>query len=238
MTALTAESGDHEPPRRPGGRGADRGRPRDPAVDESIITATIELLGELGYDGLTVAAVASRAGVSKPALYRRWAEKSQLVVEAMATRMPVGPLPDTGDTAADLLVHADYLVTLFGRTPAGRVLPGLVSAMDVDPGLAESYRRLIVEPTRQRWRIAVERGIARGDLDPGTDVAFLLDAATGPLFVRLLITGEPIGPGLAQSMVELVLARFGIRPDLDAGLDAGLEAGLDADRRPNGPGRV
>ena len=90
-------------PRRPGGHGSDRGRPRDPGVDQAILVATIQLLSEVGYTRVTVAEVARRAGVSKPAIYRRWAQKSQLVVEAMVTQMPTRVPPDTGSTAEDLL---------------------------------------------------------------------------------------------------------------------------------------
>src|SRR6185503_11853796 len=96
-------------PRRPGGHGSDRGRPRDLAKDEAILVATIKLLSEVGYTRLTVAEVARRAGVSKPAIYRRWAQKSQLVVEAMVTQMPTRVPPDTGSTSGDLLALTEQL---------------------------------------------------------------------------------------------------------------------------------
>lgn len=86
-------------PRRPGGHGSDRGRPRDPDMDQAILAATIGLLAEVGYVRLTVAEVARRAGVGKPAIYRRWAQKSQLVVEAMVTQMRPGTDPDSGSIA-------------------------------------------------------------------------------------------------------------------------------------------
>lgn len=194
--------------RRPGGRGSDRGRPRDPAVDEAIIVATLDLLDERGYAGLTVSDVARRAGVSKPALYRRWSDKAQLVVEAMVSRLPPRPLPDTGNTRDDLLAFTDQLVATFTRGPAGAVLPGLVAAVAADPALAANYRELLVEPQRRRMRTAVLRGIDRGDLRGDTDVEFALDALAGPLYVRLLITGAAIDPSYSQAAVDLVLARY------------------------------
>ncbi|WP_407341938.1 TetR/AcrR family transcriptional regulator [Pengzhenrongella phosphoraccumulans] len=194
--------------RRPGGGGSDRGRPRDPAVDEAIIMATLELLAERGYADLTLAAVARRAGVSTPALYRRWSDKAQLVVEAMVSRQPTTPLPDTGTTRGDLLAFTDQLLTTFTHTPAGGVLPGLVAAVAADPMLAASYRELLVEPLRRRMRAAVVRGIGRGDLRDDTDVEFALDALVGPLYVRLLITGAPIDPDYSHAAVDLVLARY------------------------------
>ena len=198
-------------PRRPGGHGSDRGRPRDLGVDQAILVATIQLLSEVGYTRVTVAEVARRAGVSKPAIYRRWAQKSQLVVEAMVTQMPTRVPPDTGSISGDLLALTEQLITTMTQTPMGRVLPGLVAEMAADPVLAASYRGLIIEPTRMLWRAAVEAGIARGDLAADTDVEFVLDALAGPLYLRLLITGDTIDPGYARTGVDLVLARFGTK---------------------------
>jgi AcrR family transcriptional regulator len=177
-------------------------------VDEAIIVATLDLLAERGYADLTVADVARRAGVSKPALYRRWSDKAQLVVEAMVSRLPPSTVPDTGNTRDDLLAFTDQLVATFTHTPAGGVLPGLVAALAADPVLATSYRELLVEPLRQRMRVAILRGIDRGDLRGDTDVEFALDALTGPLYVRLLITGATIQPSYSQAAVDLVLARY------------------------------
>jgi AcrR family transcriptional regulator len=180
-------------------------------MDGAILMAAIQLLSEAGYAGLTVAEVARRAGVSKPAVYRRWAQKSQLVVEAMVTQMPLRVPPDTGSTVEDLLALTNQLLTTLTQTPLGRVLPGLVAEMAADPDLAASYRGLVVEPTRRLWRAAVEAGIARGDLVADTDVELVLDVLSGPLYVRLLITGDAIDPNFARAGVDLVLARYGTK---------------------------
>ena len=196
-------------PRRPGGRGSDRGRPRDPDMDHTILRATVELLGEDGYVSVTVAEVARRAGVSKPAIYRRWSQKSQLVVEATVTQMRPGKENDSGSAAGDLLALTEQLISVLTRTSLGRVLPGLVAEMAVDPALATSYRDLIIKPNQSQWRAAVECGIARGELSTETDVNFVLDNLAGPLYFCLLITGEPIDAGYARAAVDLVLARYG-----------------------------
>jgi AcrR family transcriptional regulator len=198
-------------PRRPGGHGSDRGRPRDVGMDGAILVAAIQLLSEVGYAGLSVAEVARRAGVSKPAIYRRWAQKSQLIVEAMVTQMPQRVPPDTGSTAGDLLALTNQLLTTLTKTPLGLVLPGLVAEMAADPDLAASYRGLVIEPTRMLWRAAVQAGIARGDLAADTDVELVLDVLAGPLYVRVLITGDTIDPDFARAGVDLVLARYGTK---------------------------
>lgn len=194
--------------RRPGGHGSGRGRPRDPAVDELIVRAALDELAERGYADLTVAEVARRAGVSKPTVYRRWSDKAQLVVEAIASRMPSPELPDSGQVATDLLAYADRLVATFTRTPAGQVLPGLVAAMAADPELAARYRELLIDPLRRHMRAAVRRGIDRDQLADDTDVDLVLDAIAGPVYTRLLVTGQPVDPALAHAVVGLVLARY------------------------------
>ena len=194
-------------PRRPGGRGSDIGRPRDPDMDQAILRATIELLSEVGYVRVSVAEVARRAGVSKPAIYRRWSQKSQLVVEAMVTQMRPGNAHDSGSAADDLIALTDQLIDLLTLTPLGRVLPGLVAEMAADPVLAASYRNLIIKPNVRHWRTAIERGIASGELAGDTDVDFVINALVGPLYFSLLITGEPIAAGYARAAVNLVFAR-------------------------------
>ncbi|TFB98754.1 TetR/AcrR family transcriptional regulator [Cryobacterium sp. HLT2-28] len=199
-------------PRRTGGRGSDIGRPRDPDMDQAILRATIALLSEVGYVRVTVAEVARRAGVSKPAIYRRWSQKSQLVVEAMVTQMLPGKDNDSGTAADDLVALTDHLIDVLTRTPLGRVLPGLVAEMAADPVLAASYRNLIIKPNLRHWRAAIARGIASGELSVDTDVDFVLNALVGPLYFSLLITGEPIAAGYARAGVNLVLAPYKTAP--------------------------
>ena len=178
-------------------------------MDQAILSATIELLSEVGYVDLTVAEVARRAGVSKPAIYRRWSQKSQLVVEAMVTQMRPGKDNDSGSAADDLLALTEQLIALLTRTALGRVLPGLVAEMAADPVLAASYRGLIIRPNQGQWRAAVERGIARGELSEQTDIDVVVHALAGPVYFCLLVTGEPIAPDYARAAVDLVLARYG-----------------------------
>ncbi len=113
----------------------DFGRPRDPRIDTAVLRATVELLGEAGYAGLLVSAIAERAGTSKPAIYRRWPSKAHLVHEAV---FPIGAateLPDTGSFPEDLREMVCRSVS-FLMTPAARAaLPGLVGEMAADPTL-------------------------------------------------------------------------------------------------------
>ena len=92
-------------------------RTKDARIDDAILAATIELLDEIGYQTLTIGAVASRAGVHRPAVYRRWASKRHLVVDAVASQMGVAPTPDTGDLRADLIAG---IATWCARCPEPR----------------------------------------------------------------------------------------------------------------------
>ena len=198
-----------EGPRRPGGHGGGRGRPRDPQTDHAILRATVELLAEVGYLDVSVAEVARRARVSKPTVYRRWARKSQLVVEALVTQMRPDSETPSGSAADELLALTEQLISTLTLTPLGRVLPGLVAEMAADSELAHSYRDLVIGPNRSRWRAAVERGIGRGELGSDTDVEFVLNVLAGPLYFSLLITGEPFDDNYAQAAVDMVIARYG-----------------------------
>ena len=178
-------------------------------MDQTILQATVELLAEVGYARLTVAEVARRAGVSKPAIYRRWSQKSQLVVEAMVTQIRPGQDKDSGSATEDLLALTQQLIAVLTQTPLGRVLPGLVAEMAADPVLASSYRDLVIKPNQRNWRAAIERGIASGELSEQTDVDVVINVLAGPLYFSLLITGDPIAEGYARTAVDLVLARYG-----------------------------
>ena len=83
------------------------GRPRDPRIDAAILRATTDLLVEIGYSNLTMAAVAERAGTTKTALYRRWSSKADLVHEAAFPVAPTALTVPAGDIAAD--VHASII---------------------------------------------------------------------------------------------------------------------------------
>jgi AcrR family transcriptional regulator len=88
-----------------------RGRPRDPSRGEAILKATIELLAEVGYEGTSIDAVAARAGVSKPTIYRRWPDgKEQLVSAAVASCKEDAPVPDTGTLRGDLVALLEHMI--------------------------------------------------------------------------------------------------------------------------------
>jgi AcrR family transcriptional regulator len=181
------------------------GRPRDPKVERAILEATIELLGEDGFDGLSIEAVASRAGVGKTTVYRRWPSKIPLVVDALTAMKAPVPVTVTDDLSTrDALLHA---MSGFTKPHEGstRVLAGLVDAMSRNAELAEAVRAVLVTERQRSLLSLILRGIERGEIRPDVDARVMVDLLGGPVVLRRLITGDPVTPRLARTIVDLVL---------------------------------
>jgi AcrR family transcriptional regulator len=183
------------------------GRPRDPEVDRAILEATIELLAEDGFGGLSIEAVAARAGVGKTTVYRRWSSKIPLVVDALShLKMPTSVVIPDEMTTRDALVRVlSELVRAQGNEPTGRILAGLVDAMSRDAELADAVRTGLVSSRRKVVFDLIERGIARGEIRPDVDLEVVADLLGGPIVMRTLLTGRPVTPRLARQIVTLVL---------------------------------
>jgi AcrR family transcriptional regulator len=160
-------------------------------------------IGELRMD-----AVAERAGVGKAAIYRRFRSKEELVAfvlgETVNTEISI---PDTGSTERDLRQLMDEAVALYRQPAAAGLMHALVEATRRDPELAKSVRERFLPRRRAALAEVVQRGIARGDLDPELDVELVLDVLAGPLFYRLLVTGGAIDDQLASGVVDLILKK-------------------------------
>jgi AcrR family transcriptional regulator len=183
------------------------GRPRDPEVDRSILGATIELLADEGFGGLSIEAVAARAGVGKTTVYRRWPSKIPLVVDALChMKTPTSvAIPDEMTTRDALARVLSELVRAQGNEPTSRILAGLVDAMSRDAELADAVRTGLVTSRRKVVVALVERGIARGEIRPDVDTEVVADLLGGPIVMRTLITGRPVTRRLAGQIVTLVL---------------------------------
>ena len=149
-----------------------RGRPRDPAVDAAIRSATVDLLGEAGYARLTMDQVAVRAGVSKDSLYRRWPNKVALVADALQHRArPVPEVPDTGSLPADM--RAFLQAMLRSRAEASRALAAVSGEIATNPELRKAWHRGVAGMLTGCLRTIVTRAASRGELPAGSDVELL-----------------------------------------------------------------
>lgn len=188
-------------PRRP------RGRPRDPEVDRAILDAVLDLLGEGGYESLTVEAVAARAGVARASIYRRYAGRLELLEAAFRHFVPSTPaLPDTGSIRGDLVAIGRTLASMMARSESGRLMPTMLSAAARHAEVREALSRL--SATKRAPLVeAIRRGIDRGELRPSTDPDVIADLIVGATMYRvLLLHGERAGPRHVEHLVDAVLA--------------------------------
>ncbi len=186
------------------------GRPRDPARDRAILTATLALIAEQGYAEFALTEVAQRAGVSTATLYRRWPSKAPLVLDALRTLILTVNLPDTGDTRQDLIEFLTERIETTSSMLLTQLIPALTAAGHRDPALAELFWSLQL-PVRQQAFALFERGIARGDLAPTLDRELALDLLLGPITFRQFISGVPMDARLASAIVDTVLRGIAAR---------------------------
>lgn len=181
------------------------GRRRDPAARGAILQATRELLLEMGYPGLTIESVARRASVGKSTIYRWWATKGALVLEATAEHLEIGVVPDSGNTEQDLVAATRQLIATFSDRLASIVIFAVIAHLEDDPDLAATFRDTWVYPWRRSAAAAIARGIERGDLPEDTDPHLLLDILVGTVFQRTLVMAEPDTAHLAEALVGMIL---------------------------------
>lgn len=181
-----------------------RGRPRDPSRDDAIIEAAIDVLVSDGYDRLTIERVASTAGVGKATVYRRWASKADLVIDAMSSLKPSIDHIDTGtlDGDVDLLVS----VTCSAKsTRTMQVMCSICSVLSREPDLLEAFRIRFTEPRIARITAVLERARDRGELGPDVDIPMAASLVPSLMLQRALMTGKPAGRPYAEQVVGSVL---------------------------------
>lgn len=170
-----------------------RGRQLDPRRDHAIMRAALEGLAERGYDRLSMAEIAARAGVGKGALYRRWSSKAQLVVDAMVRgREQVAPFspPDTGSLSGDLEAMVSQIPD-FDEAAMRQIglLLGIVGAATRDAELREALAGTGFEQPRQAIADVLRRAAARGEISPQVDIDLVPDIVLG-LNLILIVRGE------------------------------------------------
>lgn len=179
-----------------------RGRPRNNEAEASILAASYDLLLETGFGAVTVEKIAERAKVSKATIYKWWPNKAAVVMDgylsAATARLPV---PDTGSVMNDIMIHATNL-SIFLRSREGKIITELIGEGQTDAGLAEAYRTRFFTPRRQEARQLLERGVTRGELKENLDIASTIDLLYGPIFYRLLITGDMLDEAFVKYMIN------------------------------------
>jgi len=181
------------------------GRRRDAGKDDVILDATRELLAERGYDGMTMDAVAERAGAGKASVYRRWPSKVQLTVDAIVcgrgVAVTIDDLPDTGSLRGDLLS------VRFGahRTDNTELMSGLMSAVRENPEVAAAFQQQFVASRVTLMRQLLERAQARGELRPDVDLDMVAAVAPAMIAYRKVVVGKKVDDDFVLRMIDTVI---------------------------------
>lgn len=180
------------------------GRPRDLRIDSAVLDAAAELVVDVGYRKLTMAAIADRAGTTKTALYRRWSGKAELIHDLAFSRMARLP-PSSGEVEADLRIMVAAARDLFASPVTRAALPGLISDMAAEPELAARVHAGFAEvfgALRDRLVTAVDRGEVHPDVDPDRLIEVVGGAA---MLHALLLDDREFGAAWADQLSALVV---------------------------------
>lgn len=178
----------------------------DPEREQAILQATLEVLAESGYDGLRLDTVAARAKASKATLYRHWPDKTHLVVSAIKCyeQADLVACTDTGSLRGDVLAMLRGMRDMM-TGPTGRIMAGVMIAMQRDDELAETVRAALLEDKQHVTRRILDRAMARGELPADTDPEIFPEIAPALLFMRILIHGRPADDSYLARLADTIL---------------------------------
>lgn len=180
------------------------GRPRSSEADQAILQATLDLLAEVGYQAMSIEAIAARAKVGKATIYRRYASKEELVADALESRFgEEEPTPDTGSLWADLEVVIGDIVETTLSDLGRQTLALIISTASSSPQFAQIYYAKYIAPHRNELTVLFERAKARGEIDRNVDPGFFLDLVGSSIFYSLMFKTEP---GAIEAHIRRVMS--------------------------------
>jgi AcrR family transcriptional regulator len=196
----------------PGPRPRRTGRPRSADADRAILAATRQALVELGWGGLTLGDVAARAGVAKTTLYRRWAGKNELVVDALAALFDEQlHLPDRGSLRADIQGVVLRFAGLLDRPEMRTALMAVVAEAGTDEALRTRIRQALVDRQKHLVLAGRERAQRRGEMprdvggpDPARD-DLIFDVVAGAVVHRMMVSSGPVDRDWADRLARLLV---------------------------------
>jgi AcrR family transcriptional regulator len=192
------------------------GRPLDVTRDADILDAALDVLAEVGYEGMTIDMVAARAKAGKATLYRRWPSKTELVIDAVAcmknSDIDFDRLPDTGTLRGDFLSMMKP-PTIRDAEHKMRVMAGLISLISRNPELAEAARAAVVAPRAEVNRRFLQRAIDRGEIRADIDIPFVANISPSMVTYRTMMLGRPVDRDfLVKILDQVVLPAVGLGP--------------------------
>jgi AcrR family transcriptional regulator len=184
------------------------GRPRSGVAHRAILDAARDLIVEGGFGQFRLEKVASRAGVGKATIYRRWRSKEALALDVLLElAAPHLVVPDVGDTRAELRACVTNASHALRDGAFGSVIKGLLSEIVLNPKLGDPFRASVVQARRDEVAAVVARGIERGDLRADADADLATELLVGPVYFRMMFGGD-LSDDVADRIVAAVLGGF------------------------------
>jgi AcrR family transcriptional regulator len=177
---------------------------RGEAADHAILEATIEVLGEQGYGGLTMSSVIERAGVSSATLYRRWPTKLDLVMAAVEAVSPEKPSSDTGSLEGDIRAFISHIATSVAHRRE-HVFEALSAGSATHPELDDAIRAKFITPRLVELRGILARAKERGELTTVPSAEIAASIVSGPAYHRAYVMRLPLTPRFVQTATTIAL---------------------------------
>jgi AcrR family transcriptional regulator len=181
-----------------------RGRPRDPRTRAGILAAARALLERGGLTAVTIEAIAAKAGVSRPTIYRYWPNAPAVAMAAFLEAASAPAAKTSRSPLAALRAQLHAVADAFAA-PAGRSVAAMVAAAQSETELAKAFRNEFIARNRDAARLMLERCIAERLVVPPADIDLALDLVFGPLFYRLLMGHAPITRGFVDQLLDAVI---------------------------------
>jgi AcrR family transcriptional regulator len=184
-----------------------RGR-RSEASRQAILAAATELVGEVGYAGLTIEGIATRSGAGKQTIYRWWPSKADVLLDALAAKADLHvPIPDEGSYPGDLRAFLTASFMLGRNRHVIEVLRALMAEAQINAEFGERFRASFLQRRREALGVIVDRAHTRGDLPSTPTSGTVADIVFGVVWYRLLATGQPLDQRLVDELVATLASR-------------------------------
>jgi AcrR family transcriptional regulator len=185
----------------------------DPRVSRTrakVLSAVLELIGEVGFGRVSMEAVAARATVARSTLYRNWGDLPTLLGDALRLQLQTAIAPDTGDLRGDLLAGLRTAAGFLGDRDLRRMVLAMLAESLHDPEVGRVHGENEAK-RRERFRDVLARGQRRGQLPDDADLDVIIDDLVAPVFHRALLLGRDIDDEFLVWHLDRTLARHTVR---------------------------
>jgi AcrR family transcriptional regulator len=203
--------GSHEPRSDEPRQQSRPGRRRSEQARQAILAAALELLAEEGLAGLTMEAIAAKAGVGKTTIYRWWPSRGAVALDGLLDASEEqSPFDEGGELRDAFRAQVRSLTRFYLHTAKGRAVAAIIGAAQSDPDLAVAFRERFLLKRRAQGAGAIVAGQRRGEIRTDVDPDLALDLIYAPIYYRLLIGHAPLSERYAEQIVDTALD--GLRP--------------------------